>query len=73
MNTSLVKVKTSRRDFIKYMLMSSAVAAGVSFLGGTQITSKDKLYGSESSIYTPRVEKKNLLDNKFVKRFLLNR
>tara|TARA_B100000700_G_scaffold151577_1_gene168275 strand:+ start:54 stop:272 length:219 start_codon:yes stop_codon:yes gene_type:complete len=71
MNKSLVSNKASRRTFIKYMLMGSAVAAGASILKGTQFSSGDKLYSSQSSIFSPRIEKKNLFDNRFVKRFLV--
>ena len=70
MNNSLVENKTSRRSFMKYMLMGSAAIAGASILKGTQISSSDKLYTSQSSIFSPRNEKKNLLDNRFMKRFL---
>tara|TARA_Y100000996_G_scaffold414438_1_gene405307 strand:+ start:968 stop:1135 length:168 start_codon:yes stop_codon:yes gene_type:complete len=52
------------------MLMGSAAIAGVSILKSTQISSNDKLYTSQSSIFSPRNEKKNLLDNRFMKRFL---
>tara|TARA_Y100001970_G_scaffold14040_1_gene15874 strand:- start:2814 stop:2972 length:159 start_codon:yes stop_codon:yes gene_type:complete len=51
--------------------MGSAVAAGASILKGTQFSSGDKLYSSQSSIFSPRIEKKNLFDNRFVKRFLV--
>ena len=71
MNNSLVDNKTSRRSFMKYMLVGSAAIAGASLLKGTQISSSDKLYTSQSSIFSPRNEKKNLLDNRFMKRFLL--
>ena len=37
----------------------------------TQFSSGDKLYSSQSSVFSPRIEKKNLFDNKFVKRFLV--
>ncbi len=53
------------------MLMGSAAAAGASILKGTQFSSGDKLYSSQSSVFSPRIEKKNLFDNKFVKRFLV--
>jgi len=71
MNNSLINNKTSRRSFMKYILMGSAAAAGVSILKGTQFSSSDKLYSKQSSIFAPRIEKKNLFDNKFVKRFLV--
>ena len=71
MNNNLVNNKTSRRTFIKYMLMGSAAAAGASILKGTRFSSGDKLYSSQSSVFSPRIEKKNLFDNKFVKRFLV--
>ena len=71
MNNSLVNNKTSSRTFIKYILMGSAAAAGAAILKGTQFSSGDKLYSSQSSVFSPRIEKKNLFDNKFVKRFLV--
>ena len=71
MNNSLVNNKTSRRSFMKYILLGSAAVAGVSIMKGSQFSSSDKLYTSQSSIFTPRIDKKNLFDNKFVKKFLV--